>query len=150
MLLLLKVPFRQVFPKGFPAVADISKAIVQMMENGSIISEIEQRLECLIPDSNNSPPTRVSLHSFSVLFAITGSVTVTCLFASLLIYLHNKRSLGQRITEFNANARSRILAYRLYLTKKDPPSLPEATPHVEEITSSNDHIMEIEITPQHH
>lgn len=134
--------------------ADISRAIVQLIENGGTILGIEQRLECLGPDGSSSP-TRVSLQSFSVLFAITGFVTLACLLVSLLIHLHNKRSLGQRIAEFNANACSRIHAFRLYLRQNDPSSLPAATnaredtPQVEEITSSNDHIMEIEVIPHH-
>lgn len=145
----------QAFPKGFPAVADISKAIVQVIETGSTIPGIEQRLDCLVPDGNNSP-TRVSLLSFSVLFSITGFVTLACLLVSLLIHLHNKRSLRQRMTVFNASVCSRILAFRLYLRRKDPSSRPTATdptedtPQVEEITSSNDDIMEIEVVPPHH
>ncbi|KAH6756418.1 hypothetical protein C2S53_002419 [Perilla frutescens var. hirtella] len=146
------------FPKGFPAAADISKAILELIENGTIL-DIEKRhistSKCLGPDTSSSP-TRVSLRSFSVLFAITGFVTLACLVASLLIHLHSRRSLRQRIADFNANSCSRILSFRHYLKRNQLSSLSttadtrENTPHVEEIGSSNDHIIEIGVIALDH
>ncbi|XP_057805577.1 glutamate receptor 2.2-like [Salvia miltiorrhiza] len=132
--------FAFAFPKAFPAVADISKAIVQLTENGTI-REIEKRHlpepECVGPDGSSSL-ARVSLQSFSVLFAITGFVTVTCFLVSQALHLHNKRSLHQRVADFKANACSTIR--RCF--KPDRPSSPPATAEVE-ISSSNDHVIEV-------
>lgn len=126
----------QVFPKGFPAVSDISRAIIQLTDDG-IIQEMEQRwlssnLECRDPDRSGSP-SRVSLRSFLVLFTITGCVTLTCLVVSLLIDLHNERSFLQRISDFSANARSRILALYNYFKQNNPSSLPKTTNTKDEI-----------------
>ncbi|KAI3449163.1 hypothetical protein Pfo_005828 [Paulownia fortunei] len=130
--------YRMAFPKGSPAIADISRAIIQLTEHGTIL-EIEQRLssnpECSGPDSTSSP-TSVTLRSFLALFAITGFVTLTCLVVSLLMYLHNKRSFLQRISEFNANTSSRIIALRKYFKQNNPSSLPKTTNTRDEIPRS--------------
>lgn len=121
---LLKI---QAFSKGSPLVADISRAIIQLTEDGTIL-EIEQRVssdpECYGPDTNSSPAS-VTLRSFLVLFAITGCVTLTCLLVSLLRYLHQRRSFTLRISDFNTYVSSRILSLREYFKPNEPPSLPK-------------------------
>ncbi|XP_073064123.1 glutamate receptor 2.2-like [Primulina eburnea] len=95
--------FAFAFPKGSPIVADISRAIVQLTEKGTI-QEIDQRLsadqQCAAgPDSLNSA-TSVTLRSFVVLFAITGCVTLACLVISLVLYLRTNAYFIQRMTDF--------------------------------------------------
>ncbi|KAL0428928.1 UNVERIFIED_CONTAM: Glutamate receptor 2.8 [Sesamum radiatum] len=105
--------FAFAFPKGSPAVADISRAIIQLTENGTIL-EIEQRLSsnsaCLGPESTSSP-TSVTLRSFLVLFVITGCVTITCLLVSLLIHRCKNRASLQITSDLKAKALSRIHAF---------------------------------------
>ncbi|KAL3829628.1 hypothetical protein ACJIZ3_018430 [Penstemon smallii] len=121
--------FALAFPKGSPVVADISRAIIQLTENGTIL-EIEQRLSsnlaCLGPESN-STPTSVTLRSFLVLFSITGCVTLICLLVSLLIYLHKQRAFLERMSDFNVNVRSRFYVLWSYLKQRNPWAHPKTT-----------------------
>ncbi|KAL1546448.1 glutamate receptor 2.9-like isoform X1 [Salvia divinorum] len=148
--------FAFAFPKAFPEVAAISRAIIRLMENGTIHNLERQFLpkpECEVSDSSSPPLARVPLRSFSVLFAITGFVTLTCFFVSLALNLHNKTPLDQRIADLRANAYSRI---RRHLKRDHRPSSPPAIEiaqigQVEEIrSSSNDDVMEIEVIPSDH
>ncbi|KAL0425948.1 UNVERIFIED_CONTAM: Glutamate receptor 2.8 [Sesamum radiatum] len=104
--------FAFAFPKGSPAVADLSRAIIQLTENGTIL-EIEQRLSsnsaCLGPESTSSP-TSVTLRSFLVLFVITGCVTLICLLVSLLIHRCKNRACLQISSDFKAKTQSIIHA----------------------------------------
>ncbi|KZV41622.1 glutamate receptor 2.8-like [Dorcoceras hygrometricum] len=101
--------FAFVFPKGSPIVADVSRAIVQLTEDGKI-QEIDQLLsadpQCASPDSFSSA-TRVTLRSFVVLFAITGCVTLACLIISLFLHLRTNTEFIQRMSELKANLCSR-------------------------------------------
>ncbi|PIN22004.1 Glutamate-gated kainate-type ion channel receptor subunit GluR5 [Handroanthus impetiginosus] len=121
--------FAFAFPKGSPAVADISRAIINLTENG-IIKEFEQQLSdnsaCTVPD-NNSSPTSVTLRSFWVLFLITGCVMVTCLLVSQFMYLSKNRPFLQRMSDFKAKILSRADAWSKYLKKSNPSSLPKTT-----------------------
>lgn len=120
---------------------------MQLLETGTIL-ELEQQYspkpECE-GAVDSSSLARVSLRSFSVLFAITGSVTIICYLVSLLFHLHEKRPLGRRMTDLKDRARSRI---RDYIKGDDPSSLPTST-RIEETGSSNEHIMDIEVVPHH-
>ncbi|KAG6434440.1 hypothetical protein SASPL_106075 [Salvia splendens] len=145
--------FAFAFPKAFPAVPAISRAIIQLTENGTI-PNLEQlyfpKPECDVSNSSSPPLATVSLRSFSVLFAITGFVTMTCLFVSLTLHLHKKTPLDQRIADLRASAGSRI---RQYVKRDHRPSSPTAIEigQVEEIRpSSNDGVVEIEVIPSHH
>lgn len=143
----------QAFPKDFPAISDISKTILQLTEDGTI-QDLEQRNSECPGSDKNTPLTRVSLRSFLILFAITGFVTLTCLVASLLINLHNHRPFLQRISDFVAITRARILAlWRFFkrigdfvaiswsrflalrncFRRNDPSSLPRTTNNTDEI-----------------
>ncbi|KAI3444603.1 hypothetical protein Pfo_001268 [Paulownia fortunei] len=130
--------FAFAFPKGSPAVADISRAIIQLTENGTIL-EIEQRLSgnsaCSGPDSTSSPSS-VTLRSFLVLFVITGCVTLTCLLVSLFIYLSKNRAFLQRMSNINAKSLSSIHAVRKYFTKSDPSSRPKTSNTRDQISRS--------------
>ncbi|KAL8028251.1 hypothetical protein ABFX02_14G146300 [Erythranthe guttata] len=118
--------FAFAFSKGSPLVADISRAIIQRIEDGTIL-EIEQRMtigkECSEPETNSSP-TSVTLRSFLVLFAITGCVTLTCLLVSLLRHLHTKRSFPQRISDFNSKVGFFVISLREYFKPNETSSLP--------------------------
>ncbi|XP_073136854.1 glutamate receptor 2.8-like [Henckelia pumila] len=107
--------FAFAFPKGSPVVADISRSIVQLTEDGKI-QEIDQRLstnpQCAGPD-NLSSSTSVTLRSFVVLFAITGCVTLACLIISLVLHLRTNADFTQRMSDFKANLRSTNFPQRM-------------------------------------
>ncbi|KAG8391771.1 hypothetical protein BUALT_Bualt01G0221600 [Buddleja alternifolia] len=121
--------FAFAFPKSSPIVADISRAIIQLTEKGTIL-EIEQRVSSNASCSGQgrtSSPTSITLRSFVVFFAITGFVTLTCLFVSLLMYLAKNRAFLQRISGFNPKILSRVEALRKYFRKSNFSSRPTTT-----------------------
>ncbi|KAL2478804.1 glutamate receptor 2.5 [Forsythia ovata] len=113
------------FPKSSPLVAHVSRAIIQLTENGTIleIGELKSgKPACAGPDTSINPSS-VTLRSFQVLFAITACVTVSCLGVSLFMYLYPDANFLQSISNFIFNIRSRILAlYRDF--KQNFTSLP--------------------------
>ncbi|KAL2461616.1 Glutamate receptor 2.8 [Abeliophyllum distichum] len=104
--------FAFAFPKGSPLVADVSRAIIQLTENGTIV-DIGQlnssNSACAGPESAITPSS-MTLQSFQVLFAITGCVTMSCLLVSLIMYIYKNRGFLQGISIFNVNIWSRIHA----------------------------------------
>lgn len=104
--------FGFVFPKSSPLVADISRAIVQLTENGNIL-DIEDlksvKPACAAPDTVINPSS-VTLRTFQVLFGITAGVTLSCLGVSLIMYLYPDVSFLQIISNFMVNTGSKIQA----------------------------------------
>ncbi|KAG8391770.1 hypothetical protein BUALT_Bualt01G0221500 [Buddleja alternifolia] len=130
--------FAFAFPKGSPVVADISRAIIQLTEKGSIL-ETEERLfsnvSCSGQDGTSSPNS-ITLRSFVVFFAITGFVTVTCLLVSLVTYLSKNQAFLQRMSDLNANVLWRIDALCKYFRESNPPSLPKTANSRDQIPRS--------------
>lgn len=120
---------KQAFPKGSPIVADISRAIIHLIENSTTL-EFEEgsssNYTCTIP-VGMIYPTAVTLRSVRALFVITGCVTFACLVVSLYIYLSKNRVFLQEISVFKAEILSRIHALLEYLKKSNPPSHPKRT-----------------------
>jgi len=104
--------FGFVFPKSSPLVADISRAIVQLTENGNIldIDDLKSvKPACAAPDTVINPSS-VTLRTFQVLFGITAGVTLSCLGVSLIMYLYPDVSFLQIISNFMVNTGSKIQA----------------------------------------
>lgn len=111
----------QVFRKGSPLVADVSRAIISVTE-GKKISIIDP----VCPESgSNMGSNSVSLESFEGLFAITGSVTATCLAVFLFLYLYKNRLFLQRIVANSSSTTwSKICAVCRHFDNRDLSSFP--------------------------
>nr|XP_017251627.1 PREDICTED: glutamate receptor 2.8-like [Daucus carota subsp. sativus] len=113
--------FAFVFRKGSPLVADVSRAIISVTE-GKKISIIDP----VCPESgSNMGSNSVSLESFEGLFAITGSVTATCLAVFLFLYLYKNRLFLQRIVANSSSTTwSKICAVCRHFDNRDLSSFP--------------------------
>lgn len=111
----------QVFPKGSPLVADISRAIIKLTENGKVL-DIEKPgfkdTECSKSDGSISS-TSVPLRSFQGLFAVSGGITTACLLVSLIIYLHENRDFFWNTSNSNAPIWSKICAVFRHYDQRD-------------------------------
>ncbi|CAN4089250.1 unnamed protein product [Withania somnifera] len=105
--------FYDAFPKGSPLVADVSRAVIELIENGKIL-EMEQSWLSNEPacagqeDSMNS--ITISLQSFKGLFAITGGVTAGCLLIFIANYLYKYRDFHRRISNSQTTIWSKVVA----------------------------------------
>ncbi|KAH7866030.1 hypothetical protein Vadar_014471 [Vaccinium darrowii] len=93
-----------VFPRGSPLVADVSRAVVTVME-GKKYADLSQS-KCTIPDSNSINSTTLTLQSFRGVFMFTGCVTVLCLLVYLAKYTydnkdHPEESNPEKVLELN-------------------------------------------------
>ncbi|KAL8100715.1 hypothetical protein AgCh_032827 [Apium graveolens] len=112
--------FAFVFSKGSPLVADVSRAIISVTE-GKKMFEIDP----ICSDPGGTGSNSVSLKSFEGLFAITGSVTATCLAVFLILYLYKNKPLLQRIIANSSSTTwSKICAVCRHFDKKDLSSFP--------------------------
>ncbi|KAH6803471.1 hypothetical protein C2S51_031718 [Perilla frutescens var. frutescens] len=85
------VGFTLAFPKGFPAFDDISRAILEMLDDGSIVVTNDTKRNDMWENCVDSDASRVSLRSFSVLFAVSGCVTLACCVGSVLYGMYTSR-----------------------------------------------------------
>ncbi|KAK1352725.1 Glutamate receptor [Heracleum sosnowskyi] len=112
--------FAFVFRKGSPLVADVSRAIISVTE-GKKMSEIDP----ICADPGGTGSNSVSLKSFEGLFAITGSVTATCLAVFLILYLYKNKLLLQRIIANSSSSTwSKVCAVCRHFDNKDLSSFP--------------------------
>ncbi|KAG8380241.1 hypothetical protein BUALT_Bualt07G0172800 [Buddleja alternifolia] len=116
--------FAYVFQKGSPLVADVSRAVIELTENGRI-SEIEGQWikpqACNGEDGTNSS-TSISLHSFKTLFGVTGGITLTCLLVFLVTYLYKNRDYVRRISNSSTTIWSKFRAICKHFDQRDPNS----------------------------
>lgn len=116
----------QVFPRGSPLVADVSRAITKLTDNHKI-ADIKGRW---IRDSDSTTCTKddtaswssITLKSFRILFGITGGITATCLVVFLLSYLYNNRDFIRRISNSGSTTWSKIRAVCMHFDQRDPKS----------------------------
>ncbi|KAG8380245.1 hypothetical protein BUALT_Bualt07G0173200 [Buddleja alternifolia] len=119
--------FAFVFPKGSPLVADVSRAIIELTDNGRL-SEIKDRWirhsPCNEdePNQSNASWKNIELSSFRILFGVTGGITATCLVVFLIRYLYNNRDFIQRNSESGATFWSKIRAMCRHFDQRDPKS----------------------------
>lgn len=103
---------KQAFPKGSPLVADVSRAVIELTENGKIL-EMEQNWlsEATCARQENSMNSiAISLQSFKGLFAITGGVTSVCLLIFIASYLYRHRDFHRRISNSRITIWSKVVA----------------------------------------
>ncbi|XP_075493633.1 glutamate receptor 2.8-like [Primulina tabacum] len=116
--------FAFAFPKGSPLVADVSRKIIELMENGKI-SKIEKMWEMQGPiydDSDLPKNTQMKLKNFTVLFAITGGLTTVCLAIFVATHLYKNRDFVQRIWNSNNTVWSKVVAVCKHFDERDPKS----------------------------
>ncbi|KAH7866518.1 hypothetical protein Vadar_021355 [Vaccinium darrowii] len=110
--------FGFVFPKGSPLVADVSRAIVTVME-GKKYADLSQS-KCTIPDSNSINTTSLTLQSFRGVFIFTGCITVLCLLVYLAKYTYdNKGHLKIMISDSSTTTWSRLYAICRHWDQRD-------------------------------
>ena len=109
----------QVFPKGSPLVADVSRAVLNVTE-GDKMKEIEdawlgtqsscQESSTLV--SSNS----LSLKSFWGLFLITGIASISSLMIFTTIFVYEHRAVLLQPSDLRATAWSRVLVlFRIFI-----------------------------------
>lgn len=110
--------YEQVFPKGSPLVADVSRAVITVME-GEKYADLS-RSKCTIPDSNSINSTSLTLQSFRGVFMFTGFVTVLCLLVYLAKYTYdNKGHLKIMISDSSTTTWSRLYAVCRHWDQRD-------------------------------
>ncbi|KDP34698.1 hypothetical protein JCGZ_10903 [Jatropha curcas] len=112
---------QQVFPRGSPLTADVSRAILKVIE-GDKSKEIEEKWfgkQVTCPDRSNSVPSnRLGLNSFWGLFLIAGVASLLSLIIYMAMFIHKNR--GILITsDSNASLWSRILELLRIFKQKD-------------------------------
>ncbi|KZV51264.1 glutamate receptor 2.8-like [Dorcoceras hygrometricum] len=118
--------FACAFPKGSLLVADVSRTLIQLMDSGRIF-EIEGQWNMKSSAYSNgldatSGLTRISLASFKVLFAITGSITATCLAIFVMKYLYNNIDFFKSIWSSRPTVWSKMVAICKNFDQRDPKS----------------------------
>ncbi|KAH7865526.1 hypothetical protein Vadar_007794 [Vaccinium darrowii] len=111
------------FPKGSPLVADVSRAVVTVME-GKKYADILQS-KCIIPDSNSINSTSLTLQSFRGIFIFAGFVIVLCLLVYLAKYTYDNRDhLKIMISDSSTTTWSRLYAICKHWDQRDLSSYP--------------------------
>lgn len=117
----------QVFPKGSPLVADVSRAVIKLTENGEML-DIQREWSigdptCNGPDSIVTSVS-VSLQSFKGLFAITGTITSSCLLIFIASYVYKNRSSLQQILNSRNTVWSKLKEIGRHFDQRDLSSHP--------------------------
>ncbi|KAM3245778.1 hypothetical protein P3L10_007545 [Capsicum annuum] len=145
--------FAFVFPKGSPLVADVSRAVIKLTENGEML-DIQREWSISDPTCNGPDTTEtsvsVSLQSFKGLFAITGAITSSCLLIFIANYVYKNRSSLQQILNSRTTAWSKIKEIVTHFDQRDLSSHPSIMerdpkfkypkPEVAEIVSSSESV----------
>ncbi|KAL2253625.1 UNVERIFIED_CONTAM: Glutamate receptor 2.8 [Sesamum indicum] len=119
--------FAFAFRKGSPLVADVSRTIIELIDDGRI-SEIKAHWmkdsACNEDELGLSTASwkNIDLHSFKILFGITGAITTTCLVVFLVTYLYKNRDFIQRISSSSTTIWSKVRALCKHFDQRDPKS----------------------------
>ncbi|KAI3463171.1 hypothetical protein Pfo_019834 [Paulownia fortunei] len=104
--------FAYVFPKASPLVSDVSRAVIELTDNGRI-SEIEKEWinnsACNGPDGTNT-------------FWNHGGITATSLVVFLITYLYKNRDFVERISSSSTTIWSKLCAICKHFDERDPKS----------------------------
>ncbi|XP_031105177.1 glutamate receptor 2.5-like [Ipomoea triloba] len=114
--------FAYVFPKGSPLVANVSRAIIKLTEEGNILDNTRQWLRsdevCTGPEKT-SASTVVALQSFKVLFAIFGGVTGLCLLVFIATYVYKNKDFIQETLSSRTTIWLKIQAIGRHFDQRD-------------------------------
>nr|GLL39510.1 glutamate receptor 2.8-like isoform X1 [Ipomoea trifida] len=124
--------FAFVFPRGSPLVADVSRAVIELTENGRILEIGNQGFgneeTCTGPDSARLGSTSVKLQCFEGLFAITGGITGSCLLVFLVKYVYQNRTCLQTILDSKTTVWSKVVAICRHFDQRDTSADPPRDP----------------------
>ncbi|XP_047342747.1 glutamate receptor 2.8-like [Impatiens glandulifera] len=128
----------QVFPKGSPLVADVSRALIKVIEGDKIL-DLQRKWfgsATCVGSSNGTPSSsNLSLKSFEGLFIITGTISGLCLVIYLAKYIiQNRIILVERISDRGSTLWSKIRSLHVNFDGKDFPTN-RVTSSLIEITS---------------
>lgn len=119
--------FAFVFPKGSPLVADVSRAVINLTENGEML-DIQRKWSVGDPTCNGPASivtsVSVSLQGFKGLFAITGTITSSCVLIFIVIYVTKNRSSLQQILNSRSTVWSKIKEIGRHFDQRDLSSHP--------------------------
>ncbi|MCD7472841.1 Glutamate receptor ionotropic, delta-2 [Datura stramonium] len=119
--------FAFVFPKGSPLVADVSRAVIKLTEIGEML-DIQQEWSISDPTCNGPDSivtsVSVSLQSFKGLFAITGTITSSCVLIFIVSYVYKNRSSLQQILNSRSTVWSKIKEIARHFDQRDLSSHP--------------------------
>ncbi|KAK4478598.1 hypothetical protein RD792_014086 [Penstemon davidsonii] len=116
--------FAYVFEKGSPLVADVSRAVIKLTDNGRLL-EIKQQW---IKEVNNEQKNKdsfelaASLEDFKALYGISVGIVATCLLVFIATYLYTNRDFVQRISNSNTTFWSKARAIGKHFDQRDPKS----------------------------
>ncbi|XP_019193178.1 PREDICTED: glutamate receptor 2.7-like [Ipomoea nil] len=114
--------FAYVFPKGSPLVADVSRAIIKLTEEGNILDTTRQWVRsdevCTGPEKT-SASTVVALQSFEVLFGIFGGVTGLCLLVFIATYVYKNKDFIQETLSSRTTIWLKIQAIGRHFDQRD-------------------------------
>ncbi|KAK4492409.1 hypothetical protein RD792_003214 [Penstemon davidsonii] len=117
--------FAFVFEKGSPLVADVSRAVIKVIEDCTL-SKIEGRW---IKDQKGAPEgvassdlTTATLKMFQSLFGISGGIATTCLLVFIATYMYENRDFVRRISNSSTTIRSKARAIGKHFDQRDPKS----------------------------
>ncbi|KAK4492413.1 hypothetical protein RD792_003218, partial [Penstemon davidsonii] len=130
---------QQVFEKGSPLVADVSRAVIKVTEDGTL-SKIEGRW---IKDQKGSPEgvassdlTTATLKMFQSLFGISGGIATTCLLVFIATYMYENRDFVRRISNSSTTIWSKARAIGKHFDQRDPKSFRTSKYREDEVNAS--------------
>ncbi|KAL3825959.1 hypothetical protein ACJIZ3_021988 [Penstemon smallii] len=114
--------FAYVFEKGSPLVADVSRAVIKLTDNGRLF-EIKQQWIKEVDNEQKSKESfelAASLEDFKALYGISGGVASTCLLVFIATYLYKNRDFVQRISSSSTTFWSKARAIGKHFDQRDP------------------------------
>lgn len=149
----------QAFPKGSPIAIDVSRAILELSENGRL-KTLEDKWfvpspECSEDERYITRPENLTLHSFSGLYVVYGATSIICfllfvirllwnqeekyegniaawnLAARLARYLHNSQGINTpgRVAALDIASRANGSRWEYKLSPSHPPEDVQVFPH---------------------
>ncbi|KAK4478596.1 hypothetical protein RD792_014084, partial [Penstemon davidsonii] len=114
--------FAYVFEKGSPLVADVSRAVIKLTDNGRLFEIKEQWIKEVNNEQKNKDSFELaaSLEDFKALYGISGGVAATCLLVFIATYLYKNRDFVQRISSSSTTFWSKARAIGKHFDQRDP------------------------------
>ncbi|GAB4831367.1 hypothetical protein Ancab_005380 [Ancistrocladus abbreviatus] len=119
-----------VFPKGSPLVADVSKAILKLSENG-VLQQLEGKwfsppLDCALSNTNTDVES-LNIQDFWVLYLFSGATSMTCFLLFFIRLLKSYRAQESKIGNGGSLGEKLVKLWK-YFDKGETRNGNEATP----------------------
>ncbi|GAB4831362.1 hypothetical protein Ancab_005375 [Ancistrocladus abbreviatus] len=124
-----------VFPKGSPLVADVSKAILKLSENG-VLQQLEGKwfsppLDCALSNTNTDVES-LNIQVFWVLYLFSGATSLTCFLLFFIRLLKSYRAQESKIGNGGSLGEKLVKLWK-YFDKGETRNGNEATPISDEL-----------------